>query len=293
MNIGLFLATVNPVATPLYIATFARIAEERGFDSLWVGEHVVLLDDYASKYPYSPDGKLIGLAEDSGMIEPFLALTYAAAHTKTLRLGTGICIVPQRNPVYTAKEVATLDWLSGGRFTLGVGVGWLEEEFRAVDAPFDKRGARCRDYLAVMRALWCDEVSAYKGDYYELPPVRQNPKPLQSPHPPIVFGGESNAALRRVAELGDGWFGFNHTVSSAAECIGRLRPMLEAQGRGLEDLEITASPYLQPSSPEDLPGFADAGVDRVVLLAMAPTVDSIEGVLDEAAERYLTKAATL
>jgi len=286
MQIGLFLATTNPIATPEYITAFARAAEERGFDSLWVGEHVLLFDEYASRYPYAEDGRLIGLAPEHGILDPFLALTFAAAATTRIRLATGVCIVPQRNPVYTAKEVATLDWLSGGRFTLGVGVGWLEEEFRNLEVPFEARGARCREYLEVMKRLWCDEVSEHHGPHYDLQACRQFPKPLQQPHPPVVFGGESDAALRRVAQLGDGWFGFNHTPESAAECISRLRPLLEGEGRELADLEISVSPYLRPSSGDDIERFRDAGVQRVVLLAMVPSVEGIPAGLDALAAEY-------
>jgi len=287
MQIGLFLATTNPIATPEYITAFARAAEERGFDSLWVGEHVLLFDEYASQYPYAEDGRLIGLAPEHGLLDPFLALGFAAAVTSRIRLATGVCIVPQRNPVYTAKEVATLDWLSNGRVTLGVGVGWLEEEFRNLDVPFEARGTRCREYVEVMKRLWCDEVSEHHGPLYDLAPCRQFPKPIQAPHPPIVFGGESDAALRRVAQGGDGWFGFNHTPESAAECIGRLRPMLEAEGRSLEDVEISASPYLRPSSGEDAARFRDAGVERIVLLAMLPSVDAIPAGLDQLVREWM------
>jgi probable F420-dependent oxidoreductase len=129
-----------------------------------------------------------------------MQLAFLAAHTARVRLGTGICLVPQRNPVYTAKEVATVDWLSGGRFDFGVGVGWLAEEFRALDVAFERRGDRCREYLDVMRRLWCDSVSAFAGSFYDLPASRQYPKPVQQPHPPICFGGESDAAMRRVAD---------------------------------------------------------------------------------------------
>jgi probable F420-dependent oxidoreductase len=286
MKVGLFLATINPIATPVYIAAFARGAEERGFDSLWVGEHALLFDDYESAYPYSEDGKLIGLTAESGMLDPFLALGWAAAVTRKIKLATGICILPQRNPVSTAKEVATLDWLSGGRTILGLGVGWLEEEFRNLGVPFEKRGARCAEYVEVLKRLFCDPVSDHDGVYHQLENARFYPKPVQDPHPPILFGGESDAALGRVADLGDGWFGFNHTPESAADCLGRLDEILESRGRSRDDLNISLSPYLRPCRGADLPRFADLGVDRVVLLAMAPSLDSIPATLDEVVREY-------
>jgi probable F420-dependent oxidoreductase len=286
MKVGLFLATINPIATPEYIAAFAQGAEERGFDSLWVGEHVLLFDQYESAYPYSSDGKLIGLTGESGMLDPFLALGWAGAATQEIKLATGICILPQRNPVYTAKEAATLDWLSGGRLILGLGTGWLEEEFRNVGVPFSRRGSRCSEYVEVLKRLWCDPVSNFSGEFHELAEARFYPKPVQRPHPPILFGGESDAALARVARLGDGWFGFNHTLKSAEECLSRLDAALEVEGRSRDDLEISLSPYLQPSRGGDLPHFEDLGVERFVVLAMAPSLEAIPATLDAAAREY-------
>jgi probable F420-dependent oxidoreductase len=195
MKVGLFAPLGNPFATPEYVSAFGRAADERGFHSLWVAEHVVLFDDYASQYPYAADGK-IPAGGESGIYEPFTALAYLAAVTSRIRLGTGICLVPQRNPVYTAKEVAAVDWLSNGRLDFGVGVGWLREEFDAVAVPFERRGARTREYIEVMRRLWEDPVSEHHGEFYDLPACRQYPKPVQQPHPPIHVGGESDPALR-------------------------------------------------------------------------------------------------
>lgn len=286
MKIGLFLATINPIATPEYITRFAQAAEERGFDSLWVGEHALLFDQYESSYPYAADGKLVGLTGENGMLDPFMTLTHAAAVTHTIKLATGICILPQRNPVYTAKEVATLDWLSNGRTILGLGVGWLEEEFNNLGVPFDRRGERCAEYVEVMKRLWCDPVSNHQGEFHRLDQARLYPKPIQTPHPPILFGGESNAALRRVAEIGDGWFGFNHTPETAAQCLARLAPMLEAQGRSPADLDISLSPYLMPSSGADLPRFGELGVGRIVLLIVPTDMEKIPSALDAAAKEY-------
>lgn len=225
MKVGIFAPLANPYATPDYIRTLGAAVEERGFDSIWVAEHVVLFDEYASSYPYAADGK-IPVPSEAGFLDPFMALSYLAACTTRVRLGTGICLVPQRNPVYTAKEAASVDWMSGGRFDLGIGVGWLAEEFAALDVPFERRGARCRAYIDVMRTLWCDDESEYDGEFYTLPKTRQFPKPIQKPHPPIHFGGESDAALRRVADLGQGWYGFNLGREARRGEAGRdhLRP---------------------------------------------------------------------
>jgi probable F420-dependent oxidoreductase len=292
MRIGLFAPLANPFATPEYLSRLGPAAEERGFDSLWVAEHVVLFDEYASRYPYAEDGK-IPAGGESGILDPFPTLAYLASVTRTIRLGTGICLVPQRNPVYTAKEVGTVDWLSKGRVILGVGVGWLAEEFAALDVPFERRGARCREYLEVMKRLWTDSVSQYEGEFYSLPACRQYPKPLQTPHPPIHFGGESEAALRRVADLGQGWYGFNLEPEQAAERIGRLRALLEERGRSLDDVEISVSPYMRTIDLDALKRYRDAGVDRLISLAFAPDADSLEKTLDGLAESLLEPARGL
>ncbi len=292
MRIGLFAPLAAPFATAEYLETLGRAAEERGFHSLWVAEHVVLFDDYASAYPYAADGRLPAQPEN-GMLEPFSTLSFLAAVTDRIRLGTGICLVPQRNPVYTAKEAATVDFLSGGRLDLGVGVGWLAEEFRAVAVPFERRGARCRSYIEVMRRLWCDATSEYKDDFYELPPCRMYPKPVQSPHPPIHFVGESDAALRRVADLGQGWYGFNRDPDEAADGIARLRTLLEARGRSLDDVEVSISPYLKPVAADALPRYRDAGADQLIVVAFAFDRDGLLSTLDGLAKSFVEPAAAL
>jgi probable F420-dependent oxidoreductase len=216
MNLGVFVPLVSMNARPEFLRVLGPALEERGFESVWLGEHVVLFDEYHSRYPYADHGK-VPLGGDIGLLEPFTALTYLAAVTDTLRLATGICLVAQRNPVYTAKLVADLDVLSGGRVEFGVGLGWSREEFEAVGMPFDHRGARAGERIAAMKALWVDEVSEYRGRYYPLPKCRMNPKPVQRPHPPIHVGGESDGALRRVADVGQGWFGFNLRTDDVPE----------------------------------------------------------------------------
>ena len=280
MKIGLMAPLSNPTATPEYIATLGAAAEERGFASIWVPEHVVLFDDYASKYPYSADGRLM-VPREAGPIDPFVALSFLAGHTKTIRLGTGVCLVPQRHPVYTAKEVACVDWLSQGRLDFGVGVGWLAEEFAALAVPFERRGARARAYIEVMRRLWCDAVSEYHGEFYDLPPCRQYPKPVQQPHPPVHFGGESDAALRRAADLGQGWYGFNLEPDQAAERLARLDALLAARGRGRSALTISISPpWTRPTTAGHIERFRDAGVDQVIVIALAFSRDELLQKLD-------------
>ena len=285
MKIGLLAAVANPFETPEYIRTLGMAAEERGFHSIWVPEHAVLFDEYQSKYPYAADGR-IPAPSDTGPFDPFLVLSYLAADTKTIRLGTGVCLVPQRNPVYTAKEVACIDWLSGGRFDFGVGVGWLAEEFAALGVPFERRGARTRAYIEVMRRLWCDPVSEYAGEFYDLPACRQYPKPIQQPHPPIHFGGESNAALRRVADLGQGWYGFSIDPQQTAERVRYLEQALAIRGRKRTDVEISVTPpWMTPTDVDRLRRYRDVGVDQVIVMVFGLTRDDLLQALD-----FLTRA---
>jgi probable F420-dependent oxidoreductase len=290
MHVGVLAPASSPIATPEYVAALGAAVEERGFHSLWAPEHVVLFDEYASKYPYSPDGR-IGGAPDMGPLEPFAALSFLAATTKRIRLGTGILLVPQRNPVYTAKSVATLDWLSGGRVDLGVGVGWLREEFATLGVPWARRGDRTRSYLNVMRALWCNEESEYKDEFYELPRCRQFPKPVQKPHPPILFGGESDAALARVAEVGDGWYGFDLTPEAARERLTQLDARLARAGRKRGDVKIFATPaWREPLTADTAARFAELGVEQLIVSVAARSLDDLLRKLDRAAP--LVDAAT-
>ena len=282
MEIGLFTPLGNGNAHGPLLRALGREAEARAFESIWVAEHVVMFDDYASQYPYSPDGRFPG-GGDTGLLEPLTALAYLAAVTDRIRLGTGVCLVPQRNPVYTAKQVVDVDNLSGGRVDFGVGVGWLREEFDVVDMPFEQRGARTDEFLTVMKALWRDDVSEHHGEHYDLPPCRLYPKPIQTPHPPIHIGGESKAALRRVARHGQGWYTFNRLPHEIDEPLGRLVELLEAEGRGRADITLTVSPYLNSVTPDLLAAYAERGVDRLVLLCLAFDEASMVTSLDDLA----------
>ena len=286
MRISLFAPLISPQNDAAYLKALARGAEERGFHSIWLGEHVVLFDEYDAQYPYAEDGR-IPIGGDRGLLEPMTALSFIAAHTQKIRLGTGICLVPQRNPVYTAKEVAAVDYLSDGRVDFGVGIGWLKEEFSALDTPFARRGDRCREYLEVIANLWSQDVSSYSGEFYQLPPCRQYPKPVQQPGPPIFFGGESNAALRRVADLGDGWYGYNVSVAETRACLARLDEMLAAKSRRREDLEIAICPYSHKLNQDIAARYRDAGVDQLVLLIVGRDIEELNRWLDRLAADYL------
>jgi probable F420-dependent oxidoreductase len=288
MKIGVMPPMGTPVATGAYIRRVAAAAEDLGFHSLWVPEHVVLFDEYRSRYPYSADGRL-AVGPGRGIIDPFLALTAAAAATERIRLGTGICLVPQRNPVYTAKAVASLDWLSGGRFDFGVGIGWLREEFEALAVPWARRAQRTMEYLELMRRLWEDEVAEYHGELYDMGPVRQDPKPVQRPHPPIHFGGESDAALRRVARAGQGWYGFSLDPEGTAERIGHLTSLLEEHGRTRAAVEVSICPGRGAGAPgrELVEAYAAAGADQVIFITGGRDADDAAGRLEELARAVL------
>jgi probable F420-dependent oxidoreductase len=289
MDVGLFVPIGSGNATPELVRAVGREAEERGFESIWVAEHVVLFDEYDSAYPYDPSGRFPA-GGDAGMVEPFTALTYLAAMTEQIRLGTGICLVPQRNPVYTAKAVTDLDALSAGRVDFGVGVGWLREEFEALGMPFDRRGQRADEYLAAMHSLWCDEVSEFHGELYDLRPCRMYPKPVQQPHPPIHVGGESDAALRRVARLGQGWFTFGRLPEDLPPALERLDAALAAEGRTRADITLSVSPYMHPVTPESVGRYAELGVDRLVVLCLAFNLDMLRTQLDLLEEAALRPA---
>jgi probable F420-dependent oxidoreductase len=278
VRFDLWLPTANPFATPTWLGAVGRGAEDLGINRIWVGEHAVLFDEYASSYPYAADGRL-PVGGETGLLEPFVTLAYLAANTSTVRLGTAMCLVAQRNAVYTAKEVATLDWLSGGRVDLGVGVGWLREEFEALGVPWARRGRRTDEYLQVLRSLWEDDVSSYEGELVTLPACRQYPKPLQRPVP-LHIGGESDASIGRVARLGNGWVPFNCRPNELASLVRALDERLAEEGRSRNDIEITVCPYLNQASPDELAAYAEAGADTFAAFFLALDAEQVPATFD-------------
>lgn len=282
MKIGCVMA-FNDFTPPEFIGEAGRLMEDKGFHGFWVPEHVLFFPEYESRYPYSEDGKIGG--DPRSLLDPFSALTWVAAHTSKIKLCTGICLVPQRNPVYTAKVVADLDFLSGGRVELGIGIGWLKEEFEALGVPWSDRAGRTEECLGVMKSLWCDQVSSYSGKYYQVKSAYQNPKPVQKPHPPLIFGGESDAALRRVASLGDGWYGFNLTPDALEERLAHLSQLLEKNGRTLKDIKLYVGPASSVKTPADMQRFESLGVEQLILPVMAAKIDSLKERSSKALER--------
>ncbi len=263
MKFGLFSINSYAAAEPRTLLRVARAAEAAGFDSLWAGEHVVLPDPQAPPSPMAPT---------DAILDPTIALTYAAAVTTHVRLGTGIIILPQRNPLVLAKELASLDVLSGGRLIFGIGVGYLEPEFRALGAPFADRGAVTDEYLAAMRAIWSEPKPTYQGRFVSFANVQAHPHPVQRPHPPVVVGGRTARAFHRAVQQGDGWYGFALDLDATRQAIAGLRDAAARTPRpaGRGDLEISITPGRGVSvDSATCEQYAAIGVHRLILVPSA------------------------
>jgi probable F420-dependent oxidoreductase len=243
------------------LARVATTAEEAGFESLWTGEHVVLPDPQAPPSPAPPE---------MAMLDPLLALAAAAGATRRLRLGTGIIILPQRNPLVLAKQLASLDVLSGGRLIFGVGVGYLKAEFDALGVSFRDKGPRTDEYLDAILALWTQPKPSHDGRFVSFSGVNAQPRPAQQPHPPVVIGGQSRGAFRRAVQRGDGWYGFLDDLDATARCLRGLEEAAKEVERPetLPALEISITP--PPGFTADtVKRYADLGVHR--LIPLCPT----------------------
>jgi probable F420-dependent oxidoreductase len=236
----------------------AQAAEEAGFESIWTVEHVVVPKAYQSRYPYSTDGRM-GMVEDFPIPDPIVWMSFVASVTTRIKLGTAILIVPQRNPVVTAKALATLDDMAGGgRVLAGIGVGWLEEEFTALGIPFADRGARTDEYVGAWRTLWSQDCATFEGEFVNFRDVYCNPRPLAGSIP-IIVGGDTKAAARRAGRLGDGYFpARGNPVALYAE----MRAAAEAAGRDPDSIEISAA---APAAHGDIDALVKAGVGRVMV----------------------------
>jgi len=292
MQVGYFAVGIGPTVDPKRIRTISTTAERLGFATIWAPEHVVLLEQYASKYPYS-SGQFPAPV-DTPIADPFTTLAYAAAYTSRIRLGTGICLVPEHNPLVLAKTAATLDRLSGGRFILGAGVGWLAEEFQALGISFDRRAQRTREYIDVMRKLWTEPRSSHQGEFVNFSNVLSYPKPVGN-GVPVWFGGESGPALRRVAQYGDGWIGFNLLPDQAAEKIKRIEELLRTNGRKRSEVCLAVSPYTNPITTDDLKRYCDAGVEEIALVGSgrATTESEVVARLEQMTREFVEPAAKL
>jgi probable F420-dependent oxidoreductase len=271
-------ANGGPFALPELLTHLARTAERVGVESIWTVEHVVIPVGYASAYPYDPSGK-IPIPDQMPIPDPLLPLAYAAAVTTTLRLATGILILPQRHPLYVAKEVATLDVLSRGRVILGIGVGWLAEEFQALGIPFAERGARTAESVRALRSLWKDEPEPFRGRFYRWDKLESYPKPVQKPGVPIVVGGHTELAARRAARYGDGFFPGVADDEKLAWLLGVMREECRKIGRDPATIEVSAGRAVPDR--DNVQRLRDRGVSRFMVPPPAFDADGLTRGLEQ------------
>jgi probable F420-dependent oxidoreductase len=283
MKIGIFGINSGLLATnPALAGEVAKTAEALGYDSLWGGEHMCVPSPRVAPSPMEPTDPIL---------DPLPALTWAAAHTSKILLGTGILLLPQRNPVALAKEVASVDVLTGGRLLLGIGVGYLEPEFKAVGVPLEHRGKRADEYLAAMRALWGMDAPAFHGEFVSFEGVDAWPRPTRREGPPVVMGGHSEAAYRRAVRFADEWYGFAVDHARTKACLDGLAAAKDKHGlgRGQQRLPITITPPMR-ATPQVVADYAALGVDRLALIVRdAPDRDGYLRFLEANAPSMLVR----
>ncbi|HIF63917.1 MAG: LLM class F420-dependent oxidoreductase [bacterium] len=262
MKFGVMFSNVGPMGTPDFLPDFARLNEAAGMESLWTVEHVVVPSGYKSTYPYSGDGRMPG-AEESPIPDPILPLVYAAAVTEKIKLATGVLILPQRHPFYVAKEIATLDVLSRGRAILGIGVGWLEEEFDALGISFADRASRTREAVAAIRSLWKAEPEAFDGKFFNWGPMHSSPGPVQAAGVPVVVGGHTPIAAKRAARYGDGFFPAVGGPEQLEPLLLVLKEECDKLGRDAGEVEISVG--MGDCDLDTALRLQDMGVSRAVI----------------------------
>ncbi|MCP4006743.1 MAG: LLM class F420-dependent oxidoreductase [bacterium] len=259
MKIGLYGINTGACAEPQTAIRVARAAEDAGFESLWTAEHIVLPDPQVPPSPAPPE---------LAFLDPAVALSFIAAKTRNIRIATGIVILPQRNPVELAKQLASLDIVSNGRLIFGLGAGYLEPEFRALGADFENRGARTDEYIEVLKTLWTQEKPQFEGSFCQFGGIQSQPQPLQKPHPPIIIGGQSPPAYRRAVLRGNGWYGFALDIEATRKALAGLSEAATKIDRPakLGALSLTITP-VGPIDIDQVRRYEDLGVERLVLLA--------------------------
>ena len=262
MEFGANIFGVGALADPGTLADVARLAEDLGYHSVFVADHVMMPRTLASKYPYSRDGDF-PYDPDQDWLDPLVALGYLAGRTTRIRIGTSVTVLPMRHPIITAKQIATADHLSGGRVIFGVGVGWMAEEFRLLGASFADRGHRMDEYLALVKTLWTEKNPTFAGRYFQVSDCAITPKPVQKPHVPVWVGGDSPAALRRAAWLGDGWHSAGTSLAELPDKLRRLGEALDAARRDRTHFVVSACPT-DRFTIEVVRQFAAHGVDHLM-----------------------------
>ena len=286
MKTGIVFANIGPFGTAGGGIGLATAAEAAGIDSLWTVEHVVYPDEYGSTYPYDESGRMM-MAPDTDLTDPLTWLTWVGAHTSTIRLATGILILPERNPVVLAKQLGTMDSLTGGRVDLGIGVGWLREEFDAVGIPWERRGARTDDYVAAMRALWAGDSASHDGEFVSFSGVSSNPKPVNG-SVPIVIGGHSDAAARRAGRLGNGFWPAKGDLDHLLDV---MRREADAHDRDPDAIEVTWSADL--AANDDPVAAAEQLAEKGVSCVVVPSFMFLRNTADALAEFGETFVAPL
>jgi probable F420-dependent oxidoreductase len=266
------------------IAVIAQKAESLGFESMWLPEHGVMPVHVTTRYQGSPDGSIPPSMSDIG--DPFVGLARASAVTKTIKLGTGICLVPERNPLLLAKEIATLDRLSNGRFLFGIGAGWLREETEILGGNFPHRWSQTREAVLVMKELWTKDEAEFHGKFYDFPAVRSFPKPFQKPHPPIILGGTARNVFQRTVAWGDGWMPTRATPEDIKRGRATLDELAAAAGRDPHSIEITV--FGESSDPAVVKRFEEAGADRVIVRPQTMEGEAALTALERVAEQLFS-----
>ena len=266
----------------------AQKAEECGYHSLWLGDHIVIPEKIEAAYPYSSDGAA-GFPRRAPFPDPFVLLGGLALATSRILLGTSVIVIPYRNPLAVAKAVATVDLLSHGRFQFGVGVGWLKEEFDALGEDFARRASQTREYLHIMKAVWQPEPASFSGEFLTFSDIHTVPLPVQTPHPPIIFGGESLPALRRVADLGDGWQPGTASLKVLSKSVPQLQALMAERGRDYADLSVSALSAAGPllRKPEVIPRLSELGVQELILFMTTADTNKTLAALEDFAEKML------
>ena len=287
MKFGIIFGNMGPFGMSAEGAkAIATAADDVGIESIWTVEHVVVPEGYQSPYPYSADGTMQG-PEDMAIPDSFTWLSYIAALTTKVKLATGVAILPQRNVIYTAKEMATLDQLSGGRVILGVGAGWMKEEFDALGVPFERRGARTDEYIEALRVLWGDDKPEFHGEFVDFAPLYCRPQPVNKSIP-IVIGGHSDASARRAGRLGDGYFPGRGDAETLTRILGIMRTSAEEAGRDPDAIEVSAGGALDPAGIEKM---RELGVSRIMIPPLAFDPAGIRPALEQFAENVIAKVA--
>jgi probable F420-dependent oxidoreductase len=284
MKIGIVSINVGGPATAENMLEVAQHAEAAGIESVWTFEHVIVPTDYESKYPYDRTGKM-PIPPQAWFLDPLISLAHVAAATKTIRLGTGVNILPQVNPLLFAKQTASLDALSGGRLTLGLGIGWLAEEYRAMGTPFERRGARFDDYLEAVKKVWTGAVVEHESEFLSWHGFMSHPTPAQKPHPPILIGGATTKTLRRVVSAAQGWYAPSDSPRELSVKIADLKKMAARAGRPFETIDITVNWRIAKRPPDALAELQDLGVTRAVVLLGASGESDPKKAIDLIASR--------